>query len=99
VTTSNPWLNIPPDDYETHMSSKNVQQYGTLSELFGEAPALCRPESVAVLGLAGGNGLERLDRNVTQRIIGIDDQPGLSGSERTDQEKTDALRLAAGDGA
>src|SRR4051794_1807102 len=69
---SNPWLDIPLDDYEGHMASAEVSQLPVLSELFQCALDYCRPESVAVLGVAGGNGLEQIDPSVTKRIAGID---------------------------
>ena len=67
-----PWLKIPLEDYEGHMNSAAVQQAGVLSELFAEALAWARPESVAVMGIAGGNGLDRVDRAVTRRVVGLD---------------------------
>ena len=54
----NPWLTLPLDDYEGHMGSADVNQLAPLADLFGEALAHLRPRSVAVLGVAGGNGLE-----------------------------------------
>jgi hypothetical protein len=69
---SNPWLSIPLEDYEGHMGSESVQQLKALSDLFKRALDLCRPESVAVLGVAGGNGLEQIDCGVTKRIVGLD---------------------------
>ena len=68
----NPWLSIPLSDYEKHMGSEQVQQLGPLAELFGEALRRCRPESVAILGIGGGNGLEKIDSSVTRRIVGLD---------------------------
>jgi SAM-dependent methyltransferase len=69
---SNPWLSIPLEDYEGHMGSEGVQQLQALSDLFKRALDLCLPESVAVLGVAGGNGLEQLDCGITKRIVGLD---------------------------
>jgi hypothetical protein len=66
----NPWLSIPLEEYESHMSE--VRQSELLSELFREALDRCRPRSVAILGIAGGNGLEHIDATVTTRIVGID---------------------------
>ena len=54
------------------MNSEPVQQLAALAELFGEVLHSCRPESVAVLGVAGGNGLEHVDAAVTRRFCGID---------------------------
>jgi hypothetical protein len=72
---SNPWLTVPLADYEGHMRSAEVQQLGVLSDLFGEAVARRRPASIAVLGIAGGNGLDQIDTTVTKRIIGLDVNP------------------------
>ncbi len=69
---SNPWLAIPLEDYETHMSSAGVQQLTVLAELFKYALDHCIPKSVAVLGVAGGNGLEHIDCAVTKRVVGVD---------------------------
>jgi len=70
-----PWLTVPLRDYEAHMNSEHVAQLGALSELFGEALHSFQPASVAILGVAGGNGLERIDQSVTNRICGIDINP------------------------
>jgi hypothetical protein len=74
---SNPWLGIPLEDYEGHMSSPGVLQLSALAELFRGVLDHCRPESVAVLGVAGGNGLESIDCSVTKRIIGVDINEGF----------------------
>ena len=69
---SNPWLSIPLEDYEGHMGSAGVRQLTVLAELFKRALDRCLPESVAVLGVAGGNGLEQIDCAATKRIVGVD---------------------------
>jgi hypothetical protein len=69
---SNPWLSIPLEDYEGHMGSAGVRQLAVLAELFKCALDRCLPESVAVLGVAGGNGLEQIDSAATKRIVGVD---------------------------
>jgi hypothetical protein len=71
-TMSNPWLFIPLEDYEGHMGPAGVQQLRVLAELFKCALDGCLPESVAVLGIAGGNGLELIDCQSTKRIVGVD---------------------------
>lgn len=71
----NPWLDIPLHDYEGHMSSPGVGQLKVLADLFEEALTHCHADSVAILGIAGGNGLDRIDPRVTKRVIGIDIQP------------------------
>lgn len=57
------------------MTSAEVQQLTVLSDLFSEAIHLRSPLSIAILGIAGGNGLEHIDTNVTKRIVGIDLNP------------------------
>jgi hypothetical protein len=69
---SNPWLAVPLSEYEQHMSSAEVQQLGALADLFAEAMGRCRPSSVAVLGIAGGNGLDRIDSRITSRVVGLE---------------------------
>ncbi len=68
--SDNPWADLPLERYELHMSE--VMQDGPLAELFAEALAFCRPRSVAILGIAGGNGLDRIDPALTTRIVGVD---------------------------
>jgi hypothetical protein len=72
---SNPWLGIPLADYEGHMKSAEVQQLDALAELFAEALTHCHPSSIAVLGIAGGNGLDRIDKTMTKRVVGLDINP------------------------
>jgi len=72
---SSPWLTIPLEDYEGHMRSPEVQQLSVLSELFQYALDHSRPESVAILGVAGGNGLAQIVPAITKRIVGLDINP------------------------
>ena len=60
------------------MGSDAVNQFGPLADLFGEALARLRPRSVAVLGVAGGNGLQHVDGSITIRVVGIDVNPATS---------------------
>ena len=69
---SNPWNTIPLDDYEAHMNSPGVCQLAPLSDLFHNALAIRSPQSIAILGVAGGNGLEHVDSGLTKRVVGID---------------------------
>lgn len=90
---SNPWLQIPLADYEGHMRSPAVQQLGALSDLFAEALAIRRPASVAILGVAGGNGLECIDSAVTQRVVGLDFNPSYLNSVRERHTSLPGLEL------
>lgn len=69
---SSPWLEVPLEDYEGHMLAPEVAQLPVLADLFAQALALRRPTSVAVLGVAGGNGLDRVDPALTKRVVGFD---------------------------
>ncbi len=73
---SDPWLSIPLADYEGHMGADNVQQLSALSGLFKRALDVCLPDSVAILGIAGGNGLEHANPAIIKRIVGVDINPG-----------------------
>jgi hypothetical protein len=68
---SDPWLSILLADYEGHMDSENVQQLAPLAELFRITLSYIRPTSLAILGIAGGNGLQYLG-HFTGRIVGVD---------------------------
>ena len=72
---TNAWLSIPLEDYEGHMGPEGVQQLDGLADLFARVLSLAAPESVMILGVAGGNGLDRIDRAVTRRIVGVDINP------------------------
>jgi len=73
---TNPWLSIPLADYEGHMGSASVQQLQALSALFRRALDICAPDSVAVLGIAGGNGLEHVSDLAMARVVGFDINAG-----------------------
>jgi len=66
------WLEVPLEDYEGHMRAPQVAQMEALAEMFGEALGARRPETLAIVGIAGGNGLDRVDRTRTRRIVGLD---------------------------
>jgi len=90
---SNPWLNIPLADYEGHMRSDEVRQLDALSELFAAALERYQPPSVAVLGVGGGNGLDRIDNRVTRRVVGLDLNPRYLDEARTRHGGTCNLSL------
>ncbi len=94
----NPWLDIPLADYESHMALPYVAQAQLLSDLFAEALQEFSPESVALLGCAGGNGLERISSRVTKRVVGIDLNPSyIQEASRRFHDRIPALELFVGD--
>jgi methyltransferase family protein len=90
---SNPWLTVPLIDYERHMASPEVGQLRFLSDLFAESLASFHPRSVAVLGIAGGNGLERIDPRVTRRVVGFDVNPDYLDAIRERYPRLPSLEL------
>jgi hypothetical protein len=78
----NPWLQLPLEEYESHMGSRGTNQLGPLADLFGEAVARLRPRSLAVLGVSGGNGLQHVDSTLTVRVVAIDLNPAYLETTR-----------------
>lgn len=72
----NPWLDIPLSDYESHISMPAIDQADMLAAQFSDALLRFSPESVAVIGCAGGNGFDKIDSSVTRRVVGVDINPG-----------------------
>lgn len=96
-TPDSPWTAIPLEDYEAHMASPSVGQLALLSDLFAEALTFATPESVAILGVAGGNGLERIDGSHTTRIYGIDLNPAYLKAARRRFASLSGLELVQED--
>ncbi|MDO9694209.1 MAG: class I SAM-dependent methyltransferase [Candidatus Latescibacteria bacterium] len=95
---TNPWLGIPLDDYEGHMALPDVGQARLLSDVFADALARYAPRAVAVLGCAGGNGFERVTNTVTERVVGVDLNPGYIEQARLRfGQKIARLELFVGD--
>ncbi len=65
----------PGSELVSELYSNWVNALGVLSDLFAEAIGLCRPLSIAVLGIAGGNGLDHIDSSITARVVGLDVNP------------------------
>ena len=97
-TGPNPWLSIPPEDYEGHMSSPSVRQWQLLSRVLAERLAVYKPRSLAILGCATGNGLEHVDPETVQRLLGIDINPDYLNVARARHiERLPQLELVCGD--
>lgn len=68
----NPWDEISLSDYENHMALESVMQLQTMNQMMKgqfNAYPVC---SVMILGIAGGNGLEHIDKDKFQKVYGID---------------------------
>jgi ubiquinone/menaquinone biosynthesis C-methylase UbiE len=68
----NPWLLVPPEDYEKHMSAPHVGQLQVLNGITGYVLDKYKPERFAVLGCSTGNGLEHVDNSITLHVDAID---------------------------
>ncbi len=67
-----PWEGISLADYENHMKHDSVMQLQAMNQMmkgqFGAYPI----SSVMILGIAGGNGLEHIQKEQFGRVYGVD---------------------------
>jgi hypothetical protein len=70
-----PWLEVPIDDYEAHMSLPSVEQAQLLCAALERTITQFQPRSLAVFGVAGGNGLQFVDRAIVRRMVALDFNP------------------------
>lgn len=69
---SNPWLQVPVEDYEGHMGHPLVRQDAFVADQFRRTLESLRPQRLLYLGAATGNGLEHVDPGVTTTIVALD---------------------------
>ena len=69
---SNPWEEIRLDDYENHMRLDSVRQLQTMNAIIKEQFEAYPVETVMVLGVAGGNGLEHIRTDKYRIVYGVD---------------------------
>ena len=79
----NPWLEIPLAEYEGHMALPTVRQAEMLADELEFAVRQHSPKSIALLGCAGGNGLDRLVGTGVERVVGIDINPAYVEAVRS----------------
>jgi len=90
----NVWNKIPLEDYELHMQHESVGQLHLLNNLTKKYLEKLSPEIVMFLGIAGGNGLEHIDNNVTSQVFGIDiNQNYLDETEKRFKNQIPNLNL------
>lgn len=98
MNSQNPWLNIPVEDYEGHMSAQNVMQSKMLSEIFADVMNGISPKSIAFLGCTTGNGFEHLIGKDIEQIVGVDINPEyLSACSKRFAKKLPQLKLICED--
>lgn len=71
----NPWLDIPLADYEAHMALPTVGQSRLIADELETLVRIHRPDSVAIIGCAGGNGFDCVVGRSVSRVIGVDLNP------------------------
>ena len=69
---NNPWEEIDLNIYENHMSLDSVFQLQTLNKMMKDQFYTYPVQSVMILGIAGGNGLEHIDKRVLNKVYGVD---------------------------
>jgi SAM-dependent methyltransferase len=70
-----PWLEIPLEDYEGHMDLPSVAQAKMLADQLQRLIERQTPASIAILGCAGGNGLDHIDPTGVDRVVAVDINP------------------------
>lgn len=68
----NPWEEIPLDAYENHMKLDSVMQLQAMNEMMKGQFNAYPVSSVMVLGVAGGNGLEHIEKEKFKKVYGVD---------------------------
>ena len=68
----NPWKEIALTDYENHMSLDSVYQLQKMNEMMKEQLNEYRIKSAMILGVAGGNGLEHIEKEKIEKVYGVD---------------------------
>lgn len=94
----NPWKQIDLAQYESHMGLDSVGQLQAVSRMtkgqLGDFPA----RTAAILGVAGGNGLEHVPAGKFSAVYGIDVNPAyLAECGRRFSHLSDILRLVEAD--
>ena len=94
LNSSNPWTTIPLTDYEQHMSHSSVGQLSLLNSLTKKYLAKLKPATCLFMGIAGGNGLEHIDNDISKNVIGIDiNQEYLDVCFKRYHDRIDSLQL------
>lgn len=68
----NPWIEINLSDYENHMSLDSVKQLQSMNLTMKKQFNDYDVHSVMIMGIAGGNGLEHINKEKYDKVYGID---------------------------
>lgn len=69
---NNPWNDINLSDYESHMALDSVWQLQAMNQMMKGQLNKYDIQSVMILGIAGGNGLEHVDVKKITKVYGVD---------------------------
>lgn len=69
---NNPWESISLSDYENHMKLDSVMQLQILNQMMKNQLDAYSVDNVMILGIAGGNGLEHINREKYSIVYGVD---------------------------
>ena len=68
----NPWEEISLETYEKHMSMDSVKQLQEMNRIMKDQLDVYPAETVMILGIAGGNGLEHIKKDKYKTVYGVD---------------------------
>lgn len=68
----NPWEDISLADYENHMQLGSVMQLQAMNQMMKGQFDTYPISSVMILGVAGGNGLDHIQKGKFGRVYGVD---------------------------
>ena len=68
----NPWEEISLETYEKHMSLDSVKQLQEMNRIMKDQLDVYPAETVMILGIAGGNGLEHIKKDKYKMVYGVD---------------------------
>lgn len=69
---NNPWKDIKLSDYESHMALDSVWQLQAMNQMMKGQLNQYDIQSVMILGIAGGNGLEHANKEKLNKVYGVD---------------------------
>ena len=69
---NHPWQDIALETYERHMSLEQVYQLQAMNQMMRQQLRAHPAETVMILGVAGGNGLEHIDKKTVKTVYGVD---------------------------
>ena len=95
---ANPWEKIELSDYENHMSLESVYQLQVLNQMMEEQFETYDVDTIMILGIAGGNGLEHIDKSKIKKVYGVDvNQEFLAECKKRYESLEDVLETIRAD--